>query len=68
MLKTLRPLLAAVLLTSVEAAPALAQQWRGWENLGGVILEEPSCTSWGPNRIACFARGTDWAMYHRWWG
>jgi hypothetical protein len=42
-------------------------QWGGWESLGGVILEEPNCVSWGPNRIDCFARGTDSAMYHRWW-
>ena len=26
-----------------------------------------SCVSWGANRIDCFARGTDQAMYHRWW-
>ena len=23
--------------------------------------------SWGPNRIDCFARGTNLAMFHRWW-
>ena len=23
--------------------------------------------SWGPNRLDCFARGTDNAMWHRWW-
>ena len=46
---------------------ALAQ-WGGWESLGGVIMDPPSCVSWGPNRIDCFARGTDNAMYHRWWG
>jgi hypothetical protein len=42
-------------------------QWGGWESLGGVILEEPNCVSWGPNRIDCFARGTNAAMFHRWW-
>jgi hypothetical protein len=41
--------------------------WGGWESLGGVILEAPSCVSWGSNRIDCFARGADEAMYHRWW-
>ena len=39
----------------------------GWENLGGAILEQPSCVSWGANRIDCFARGTNKAMYHKWW-
>jgi hypothetical protein len=38
-----------------------------WQNLGGSILEQPSCVSWGPNRIDCFARGPDRAMWHRWW-
>ena len=32
--------------------------WGGWENLGGVIYEAPSCVSWGSNRIDCFVRGT----------
>ena len=41
--------------------------WGGWESLGGAILEAPDCVSWGPNRIDCFARGTDAAMWHRWW-
>jgi hypothetical protein len=52
----------------VAAGPRLAvAQWQGWENLGGVILEQPECVSWSANRIDCFARGTDRAMYHRWW-
>ncbi len=41
--------------------------WGGWENLGGVIKEQPECVSWGPNRIDCFARGGGDHMYHRWW-
>ncbi len=55
-----------VLLLPAAPGSALAQ-WQGWENLGGVILEAPECVSWGANRIDCFARGTDSAMYHRWW-
>ncbi len=39
----------------------------GWESLGGAILEQPSCVSWGANRIDCFARGTDKAMHHKFW-
>ena len=30
-------------------------------------MEAPDCVSWGANRIDCFARGTDNAMWHRWW-
>ena len=44
-----------------------ASGWGGWEDLGGTILEAPSCVSWGPNRIDCFARGLNKAMWHRWW-
>ena len=28
---------------------------------------KPSCVSWSANRIDCFARGADNAMWHRWW-
>src|SRR5258708_3691719 len=42
-------------------------QWSDWESLGGKLRETPSCVSWGENRIDCFARGADQAMWHRWW-
>ena len=60
----LSALAALVLLLPVRA---WSQGWGGWENLGGILLEEPDCVSWGSNRIDCFARGTDQAMWHRWW-
>lgn len=41
--------------------------WSGWESLGGVLTSKPSATSWGPNRIDVVARGTDSAVWHRWW-
>ncbi len=41
--------------------------WGGWEFLDGTIMEAPDCVSWSVNRIDCFARGTDNAMWHRWW-
>jgi hypothetical protein len=50
----------------VASAPAQAA-WGGWEDLGGKILEAPNCVTWSANRIDCFARGTDSAMYHKWW-
>jgi hypothetical protein len=40
--------------------------WSGWEGLGGII-QTPHAVCWGSNRIDVFARGTDNAMYHRWW-
>ncbi len=41
--------------------------WRGWESLGGTITSKPSAVSWGANRIDVVARGTDSAVWHRWW-
>lgn len=41
--------------------------WKGWESLGGVITSKPSAVSWGPDRIDVVARGTDSAVWHRWW-
>src|SRR5687768_16472222 len=41
--------------------------WRGWESLGGIITSAPAAACWGPNRIDCFALGTDNAIWHRWW-
>jgi hypothetical protein len=64
-----RQLICGVLLLAICGLlpqPALAQ-WGGWEDLGGIIFEAPNCVNWGANRIDCFARGTDRAMYHRWW-
>ena len=61
-------LAGALAALTLGAAPQPAQaQWFGWESLGGVILEEPECVSWGLNRLDCFARGTDRALWHRWW-
>jgi len=47
--------------------PAPPHGWYGYENLGGIITSRPSAVSWGPNRIDVVARGTDSAVYHRWW-
>jgi len=47
--------------------PAAAHAWHGYESLGGTITSKPSATSWAANRIDVVARGTDSAVYHRWW-
>ena len=39
-----------------------------WENHGGVFISSPAAVSWGPNRIDVFARGTDNALWHKFWG
>jgi spore germination protein YaaH len=38
-----------------------------WESLGGGLSSAPDVASWGSNRLDVFARGTDNALYHRWW-
>lgn len=38
-----------------------------WESLGGALTSGPDAASWGSNRLDVFARGTDNALYHRWW-
>jgi hypothetical protein len=49
------------------ALPAPAKGWHGYENLGGVLTSAPSAASWAANRIDVVARGTDSAVWHRWW-
>ena len=52
---------------NVVAPPLYADFAGGWESLGGVITSTPNAVSWGPNRLDIFARGTDSALWHRWW-
>jgi len=40
--------------------------WGTWESLGGVISSAADVCSWGPGRLDVFARGTDNALWHRW--
>jgi hypothetical protein len=37
------------------------------ESLGGTLTPAPAAASWGPNRIDTFVRGTENAIYHKWW-
>lgn len=46
----------------------------GWEDLGGPIMDQPSCVAWPPRvnpptpgRIHCFARFADNTLRHKWW-
>lgn len=43
----------------IAATPAQATP----EITGAAII---GCTSWGANRLDCFAAGTDNALWHRW--
>jgi C1A family cysteine protease len=44
-----------------------SSQWHGWESLGGQLSSAPAAVSWGANRIDVFGRGTDNALWHKWW-
>jgi len=37
------------------------------DNLGGVNTSDADISSWGPGRLDIFARGSDGALWHRYW-
>ncbi|HEU5202674.1 MAG TPA: hypothetical protein VFU17_00110 [Candidatus Limnocylindrales bacterium] len=41
--------------------------WLGWESLGGVLTSSPAVSSWASGRLDVFVRGTDSALWHKWW-
>lgn len=47
--------------------PAPPVAWHGYENLGGILTSKPNAAAWAANRIDVVARGTDSAVWHRWW-
>lgn len=47
--------------------PTPGGRWSRWEDLGGVITSAPAAASWARNRLDTFARGTDNALWHKWW-
>jgi hypothetical protein len=40
--------------------------WLGWESLGGVPTSGPGASSWSSGRLDVFVRGTDSALWHKW--
>jgi hypothetical protein len=48
-------------------ASVTGPHWRAWESLGGVLSSAPDVCSWAPGRLDLFARGTDEALWHRWY-
>src|SRR5262249_46663498 len=41
--------------------------WSRWESLGGFATDGTGVSSWGANRLDCFAVGTDRALWRKWW-
>src|SRR5262245_55204760 len=51
---------------AVSAVPHVAKaQLASWSPLGGGLTSAPAVCSWGPNRLDVFARGEDFALWHR---
>jgi hypothetical protein len=44
---------------------AAGAQTADWESLGGGITSAPAICSWGPGRLDVFARGEDFALWHK---
>src|SRR5581483_7891113 len=49
------------------ASAAVAADWSGWESLGGVLTSGADVSSWGSGRLDVFVRGTDNALWHKWY-
>ena len=42
------------------------QRVAGWESLGGGLTSAPAVCSWEAGRLDVFGRGTDNALWHKW--
>ena len=42
-------------------------RWSGWESLGGILTSGPGVCSWASGRLDVFVRGTDNALWHKWY-
>ena len=64
---------APVLPTSAQSASPIstssirAAAWSAWESLGGKLASGPAPVSWGVGRLDVFVRGTDDAIWDRWY-
>jgi peptidoglycan hydrolase-like protein with peptidoglycan-binding domain len=54
-------------IAGIQALYGAKSRWSHWESLGGVLTSAPGVSSWGSNRLDVFVRGTDNAMWHKWW-
>jgi hypothetical protein len=54
------------LLRKTAGLPRPVQPVTSWQSLGGVLTSRPAATSWSPDRLDAFARGTDNQLWHRW--
>jgi peptidoglycan hydrolase-like protein with peptidoglycan-binding domain len=53
-------------ISGIQALYGSKIMWHGWESLGGVLTSSPAVSSWASGRLDCFGRGTDNALWHKW--
>lgn len=41
--------------------------WTPWQALGGILTSDPRAVSWSSTRVDVFVRGTDNALWHKFW-
>ncbi|WP_339705646.1 matrixin family metalloprotease [uncultured Kriegella sp.] len=51
----------------IQSIYGAATQWSGWERLGGVLTSGAGACSWASGRLDTFVRGTDMALWHKWY-
>jgi hypothetical protein len=52
--------------TRISLAQSWWNTWSNWQSLGGILTSDPATVSWGDSRIDVFVRGTDNALWHKW--
>ena len=52
--------------TRISLAQSWWDTWSNWQSLGGVLTSDPATVSWGDGRIDVFVRGSDNALWHKW--
>ncbi|TQJ31153.1 matrixin family metalloprotease [Microbacterium sp. SLBN-146] len=53
-------------IAGIQALYGSRTGWRGWESLGGVLTSGAGVSSWASGRLDLFVRGTDNALWHKW--
>jgi hypothetical protein len=54
-------------LNSPQRTTLTGQATSQWSSLGGQMGSDADASSWSSNRLDVFVRGTDGALWHRWW-
>ncbi len=54
-------------IAGIQAIYGAPSPWSGWESLGGVLTSAPAVCSWASGRLDVFVRGTDNALWHKWY-